>query len=246
MLSRSLRSLPAALSLSFTTNMAAATTATCQKAGVIFLHGLGDTPAGWSDIKHQMAQLNPKLASPEITWDFPAAPVIPISVNGGATMPGWFDLYDWPIDVTAPDDPAGTMRAVETIRGAIAKLEAAGVPTERIVVGGFSQGGAIALNTAYRHPAKLGGCVALSGWLNMKDDFAEGKEFPTEASKATPCLWGHGAMDDKVLFPHQKIGVDLLTARGVTVDASNYPMGHSAHPEELAKLAAFLAGILFP
>ena len=245
MLSRSLRSLPAALSLSFTT-MAAATTATCQKAGVIFLHGLGDTPAGWSDIKHQMAQLNPKLASPEITWDFPAAPVIPISVNGGATMPGWFDLYDWPIDVTAPDDPAGTMRAVETIRGAIAKLEAAGVPTERIVVGGFSQGGAIALNTAYRHPAKLGGCVALSGWLNMKADFAEGKEFPTEASKATPCLWGHGAMDDKVLFPHQKIGVDLLTARGVTVDASNYPMGHSAHPEELAKLAAFLAGILFP
>ncbi|KAH8069916.1 acyl-protein thioesterase [Aureococcus anophagefferens] len=192
--------------------MAAATTATCQKAGVIFLHGLGDTPAGWSDIKHQMAQLNPKLASPEITWDFPAAPVIPISVNGGATMPGWFDLYDWPIDVTAPDDPAGTMRAVETIRGAIAKLEAAGVPTERIVVGGFSQGGAIALNTAYRHPAKLGGCVALSGWLNMKADFAEGKEFPTEASKATPCLWGHGAMDDKVLFPHQKIGVDLLTA----------------------------------
>ena len=93
---------------------------------------------------------------------------------------------------------------------------------------------------------KLGGCVALSGWLNMKADFAEGKEFPTEASKATPCLWGHGAMDDKVLFPHQKIGVDLLTARGVTVDASNYPMGHSAHPEELAKLAAFLAGILFP
>ena len=246
MLSRSLRSLPAALSLSFTTAMAATTTATCQKAGVIFLHGLGDTPAGWSDIKHQMAQLNPKLASPEITWDFPAAPVIPISVNGGATMPGWFDLYDWPIDVTAPDDPAGTMRAVETIRGAIAKLEAAGVPTERIVVGGFSQGGAIALNTAYRHPAKLGGCVALSGWLNMKADFAEGKEFPTEASKATPCLWGHGAMDDKVLFPHQKIGVDLLTARGVTVDASNYPMGHSAHPEELAKLAAFLAGILFP
>ena len=244
MLSRSLRSLPAALSLSFTTM--SATTATCQKAGVIFLHGLGDTPAGWSDIKHQMAQLNPKLASPEITWDFPAAPVIPISVNGGATMPGWFDLYDWPIDVTAPDDPAGTMKAVETIRGAIAKLEAAGVPTERIVVGGFSQGGAIALNTAYRHPAKLGGCVALSGWLNMKADFAEGKEFPTEASKATPCLWGHGAMDDKVLFPHQKIGVDLLTARGVTVDASNYPMGHSAHPEELAKLAAFLAGILFP
>ncbi|KAH8060683.1 acyl-protein thioesterase [Aureococcus anophagefferens] len=129
---------------------AAATTATCQKAGVIFLHGLGDTPAGWSDIKHQMAQLNPKLASPEITWDFPR-----------------------------------------------------------------------------RRPTA-------------------GQGVPDGASKATPCLWGHGAMDDKVLFPHQKIGVDLLTARGVTVDASNHPMGHSAHPEELAKLAAFLAGILFP
>lgn len=243
------RAFASAVLLATTITMSAvseALTGECaSKAGVIFLHGLGDTPSGWSDIQHQMASLRPNLGSADIAWEFPAAPVIPISVNGGATMPGWFDLYDWPVDVTAPDDRDRTMAAVATVRAAIAKFEAAGVPTERIIVGGFSQGGAIALNTAYRHEKALGGCVTMSGWLNLKTDFSEGA-LPTEEAKKTPCFWAHGEYDDKVLFPHQKVGVDILTAKGVSVDASQWPMGHGAHPEEMAKLAAFLDGILFP
>ena len=113
---------------------------------------------------------------------------------------------------------------------------------DRIVVGGFSQGGAIALNAAYRHDKKLGACVALSGWLTLKEDFSG----DLGAAKGTPLFWGHGVHNDKVLFPHQKIGVDLLTQRGVAVDASQYAMGHGAHPDEMAKLAKFVGDVLFP
>ena len=87
--------------------LASAAASTCSaadkmKAGVIFLHGLGDTPAGWSDLKHQLARFDARLKSPEIEWTFPAAPTIPITINGGATMPGWFDLYG--LVILTPDN----------------------------------------------------------------------------------------------------------------------------------------------
>ena len=189
-----------------------------------------------------MARFDARLKSPEIEWTFPAAPIIPLTINDGATMPGWFDLFDWPIGPDAKDDRARVLEGVEAVRKQIAKLEASGVPPERIVVGGFSQGGAVALNAAYRHDKKLGACVALSGWLTLKEDFA-GDLGP---AASTPLFWGHGVQDDKVLFPLQKIGVGLLTQRGVKVDASQYPMGHGAHPDEMAKLAKFVGDILFP
>ena len=227
--------------------LASAAASTCSaankmKAGVVFMHGLGDTPAGWSDLKQQLARFDARLKSPEIEWTFPAAPIIPLTINDGATMPGWFDLFDWPIGPDAKDDRARVLEGVEAVRKQIAKLEASGVPPERIVVGGFSQGGAVALNAAYRHDKKLGACVALSGWLTLKEDFA-GDLGP---AASTPLFWGHGVQDDKVLFPLQKIGVGLLTQRGVKVDASQYPMGHDAHPDEMAKLAKFVGDILFP
>jgi lysophospholipase-2 len=227
--------------------LASAAASTCSaankmKAGVVFMHGLGDTPAGWSDLKQQLARFDARLKSPEIEWTFPAAPIIPLTINDGATMPGWFDLFDWPIGPDAKDDRARVLEGVEAVRKQIAKLEASGVPPERIVVGGFSQGGAVALNAAYRHDKKLGACVALSGWLTLKEDFA-GDLGP---AASTPLFWGHGVQDDKVLFPLQKIGVGLLTQRGVKVDASQYPIGHGAHPDEMAKLAKFVGDILFP
>jgi lysophospholipase-2 len=227
--------------------LASSAASTCSaankmKAGVVFMHGLGDTPAGWSDLKQQLARFDARLKSPEIEWTFPAAPIIPLTINDGATMPGWFDLFDWPIGPDAKDDRARVLEGVEAVRKQIAKLEASGVPPERIVVGGFSQGGAVALNAAYRHDKKLGACVALSGWLTLKEDFA-GDLGP---AASTPLFWGHGVQDDKVLFPLQKIGVGLLTQRGVKVDASQYPIGHGAHPDEMAKLAKFVGDILFP
>jgi len=232
----------------FATTGAKAMSSQCatKKAGIVFLHGLGDSPAGWSDLQYQLGSLKPSLKSSDISWVFPGAPTIPIAINGGARMPGWFDIYDWPIDTDAKDDRKQVLEGVETVRAAIKKLEASGVPAERIVVGGFSQGGAIALNTAYRHESTLAAAVALSGWIPLKEDFGKDAPLPSAAAAKTPCFWGHGTIDDKVLFPHQAVGVAVLKAKGVTVADSQYSMGHGAHPDEMAALAAFLDGILFP
>lgn len=215
-----------------------------KKAGLIFLHGLGDTPLGWSGIEDALPELEPQLS--QVEYVFPPAPTIPISINGGATMPGWFDLYDWPIGVGVKDDREGKLKGVEQIEECIAKLEEKGIPRSKIVVGGFSQGGAIALLTAYHSDAQsparkpLAGCASLSGWLTLTQE--EGyKTVNTE----TPLFWAHGQFDDKVLFEQQAHGVNLLTGTGVSVQAENYPMGHSSHPDEMQAFAKFLTATLF-
>jgi len=105
----------------------AATTTCAMKAGVVFLHGLGDTPAGWSDLKYQLGAQKASLKSPDISWVFPAAPTIAITINGGATMPGWFDLFDWPVGTDARDDRDMVLKGVAAVAAAVAKLEADGV-----------------------------------------------------------------------------------------------------------------------
>lgn len=108
-------------------------------------------------------------------------------------MPGWFDLFDWPIGVGAKDDKEGKVAAAQQIEQTVEKLEQdMGIPPSRVVVGGFSQGGAVALLAAYHRRTQgkvpFAGCVCLSGWLTLKDDL----KVTDEVAKATPLLWGHG------------------------------------------------------
>lgn len=203
-----------------------------KPAGLIFLHGLGDTPAGWSSLQSALPRLQSSLQHLQMV--FPAAPTIPISINGGMTMPGWFDLYDWPIGVGVQEDVEGTERAVQTVQDSIRALQDQGIDRNRIVVGGFSQGGAIALLTAYREE-NLAGCVCLSGWWPRSTP-------PTHLQ--TPLFWGHGRFDDKVLFEQQAHGVNLLQGVSQAV-VKDYPMGHESHPDELQDLANFLDSLLF-
>ena len=157
-------------------------------------------------------------------------------------MPGWFDLYDWPIGPSAQDDKEGKMKAVAQIQQEVNKLEKEGIDKSRIVVGGFSQGGAIALLSAYhREEGKpFAACVALSGWLTLKDEIKV-----SDAAKKTPLFWGHGKYDDKVLFEQQSHGVTILREQGVSVTEKEYPMGHSSDQQELEDFANFLVKILF-
>ena len=216
-----------------------AASSTCPSAALIFLHGLGDTPAGWSSLQQVLPSLRPSLRNLE--YVFPSAPLTSITINGGASMPGWFDLYDWPIGIGAQDDRDGMTASVERIQQEISRLEERGIPTNRIVVGGFSQGGAVALRAAYTAPRPLGGCVLLSGWLTLKDDLAV-----PEAAKETPLFWGHGSYDDKVLFEQQAHGVQVLRERGVkSISHKSYPIGHSSDPDETEAMASFLDEILF-
>jgi len=160
-------------------------------------------------------------------------------------MPGWFDLYDWPIGISAKDDAKGQLDSVKQINECIAQVtEQHGIPRNRIVVGGFSQGGAIALLAAYHESSSsnedqppLAGCVALSGWLTLRDQI--------KPSPSVPLFWGHGQYDDKVLFEQQPHGVQLLKEKGATVTSTSYPMGHQGCEEEFENMATFLDELLF-
>ena len=195
------------------TVLAMASSSTTSKSGaLIFLHGLGDTPAGWSHLQRSLPKLQPRLSNLE--YVFPAAPTIPISINGGMHMSGWFDLYDWPIKVGAKDDPDGLAAGVESVEQHVKALNDMGIPSDKIVVAGFSQGGAVALLTAYQSKTRYAGCVSLSGWLTLP-----GQLNVSEEAKNTPLYWGHGTYDDKVLFDQQPYGVSKLREQGVNVKA---------------------------
>lgn len=120
-------------------------------------------------------------------------------------------------------------------------------------MGGFSQGGAIALLTAYYsstdRPARppLAACVCLSGWLTLTDTLVPTLLLPkNNHNVATPLFWAHGKFDDKVLFEQQAAGIEQLQQRGLQyIEAHDYPMGHESHPEEMQALAAFLKRVLF-
>jgi len=231
------------------TAAAASSSKNVQKAALVFLHGLGDTPAGWSDLKHQLPKLYPRLSN--LVYSFPAAPTVSITINGGAEMPGWFDLYDWPIAVGSKDDEEGLFRSMQQIEEEIQKIETKeGIPRERIVIGGFSQGGAVALLTAYYNNSNkkpLAGCVALSAWLTLCGDKNDMSSFVKENVKNTPLFWGHGTFDDKVLFEQQMFGVHKLAevTDNNNIETADYPIGHSSHPKEMEDFAKFIDKILF-
>jgi predicted esterase len=213
-----------------------------KDAALVFLHGLGDTPSGWSSLEYTLPRLAPQLD--KLVYVFPPAPVVAISINGGMRMPGWFDLYDWPISVGVQDDPNGIQRGVAQVNQAIDEVVAKySIPRSRIIVGGFSQGGAIALRLAYDNKLSasnesLAGCVSLSGWLTEP-------EAVKWANTQTPCFWGHGKFDDKVLFEQQAFGVDKMNKAGITCTVKQYRMGHESDPQEIADLAAFITKILY-
>ena len=225
---------------------ATSTSNTNYKGAVVFLHGLGDTPSGWSSIERALPSLCPSLAG-KIKYCFPAAPITSITINGGMKMPGWFDLYDWPIAVGSKDDEEGLLRSVSQIEEAVDQIQQEeGIPRSKIVVGGFSQGGAAALLAAYRAKGKgssfepYAGCVGLSAWLTLPDSL----DVPKEAAESTPLLWCHGRYDDKVLFEQQAFGVDKLREEGVKVTDKAYDMGHESHPDEMVAFAKFLEATL--
>ena len=209
-------------------------------ASIFFMHELGDTPRGWSQLQGMLPSTQPRLS--QLQYVFPPAPTIGITINGGMQMPGWFDLYDWPIAVGSKDDRDGKLAAVAQIEQEVVKLKQQGIDRDRIVVGGFSQGGAIALLSAYysQNDKPFAGCVCLSGWLTLVDELKV-----SDKAKETPLFWGHGKVDDKVLFPQQAFGVDKLEKQGVQVDARDYMVGHGSHPDEMDAMASFVDKILF-
>jgi len=232
-------------------------------AALIFLHGLGDTPRGWKSLETMLPSIVPRLS--QLTYVFPVAPTIPISINGGMTMPGWFDVLDWPIGITARDDREGMIASKNRILNEVTQklLVEHQIPKSRIVVGGFSQGGAIALLSAYHtennsnnetttntdndansDDDQYAGCVSLSGWLTLEEDYHS--KTSTSDMKLPPLFWGHGQYDDKVLFEQHSHGIQVLQDKlDIDITYDFYPVGHSSDPDEIQALAHFLDRLLY-
>ena len=198
---------------------------------ILWLHGLGADG-------HDFAPIVPELVAahwPAVRFVFPHAPVRPVTVNGGMPMRAWYDIASF--DLGARQDEAGIRASVAAVEALIAREHARGVPSERIVLAGFSQGGAIALSAGLRHAQPLAGIVALSTYLPIADTVAAER---SAANAAVPIFQAHGSLDPVVIPPRGSASRDLLQGLGYRVDWHSYLMAHAVCPQEIADLRDWL------
>ncbi|KAG9400976.1 acyl-protein thioesterase [Aphanomyces cochlioides] len=216
-------------------------------ASLIFIHGLGDTAYGWVDSVAHISQTLPHLKCilptgisvcfwfRVLTWFFLVAKTQPVSLNMGMPMPSWYDIQ------SLSDREGDPCSGIEESRSRVQKLIQdevdAGIPLSRIVLGGFSQGGAMSLYTGYQMTQPLGGVLVLSGYLPNQAGF-----HAEEASKNVPLLMCHGEDDNVVRLEWAKKSLEVLKASGVSdTEFKLYPdMPHSACLEELEDVQSWL------
>jgi len=204
-------------------------------ASVIWLHGLGADG-------HDFVPIVPELHLPDtlpVRFIFPNAPHRPVTLNNGYVMRAWYDIKA--LALRAEEDAAG-IRASEMLVCDLIQAEvAAGIKASRIVIAGFSQGGAIALQTALRYPQRLAGVLPLSTYLPLRDSLA------AEASAANadiPILMCHGRQDTVVPVQLGERSRDALLTQGYAVDFRYYDMPHSVCAEEIRDIGLWLTSLL--
>jgi len=198
---------------------------------VIWMHGLGDSGWGHFDVVRALGTLD----LPPIRYILPHAPVRAVTINNGMAMPAWYDIAM--NDIARLPDERGIRESQAAIGRLIAREGKRGMDSSRIVLAGFSQGGAIALQAGLRHPGRLAGIIALSSYLTLEDSLdAEG----AAANKATPVFMAHGTRDPVVPVQLAQASRAALERRGYRVEWEDYPMEHSLSGEELDSVAGFL------
>jgi phospholipase/carboxylesterase len=210
-------------------------TAANPTAAVIWLHGLGADGHDFEPIVPQIVTRGARA------WRFvfPNAPVRPVSINGGMRMRAWYDIKG--LDRNAAEDAAGFQSTDVEIRELIGREVTRGIPTMRIVLAGFSQGGAVSLYTALRLPQKLAGVMALSCYLPQQGGFGAGRN---PANDATPIFMAHGQGDATLPMMLGLNSRDFLRAHGYTIEWHDYPMAHAVCPAEVADIHEFLFRVL--
>ena len=205
------------------------------RASIIVLHGLG---ASGHDFEPFASEIDLAAVGP-VRWVFPHAPQIPVSINGGYVMPAWYDILG--ANLVDRQDAAGIQKSEKAIVALIEQEVARGIPYERIVLAGFSQGCAMALHTGLRLPHRLAGIMALSGYLPLADRIATER---MQANATTPIFMAHGTQDPVVVLARGEDSRNALAALGHPVQWHTYPMPHSVHPREVADISAFLKQVL--
>jgi phospholipase/carboxylesterase len=210
-------------------------TAAKPNSTVIWLHGLGADGHDFEPIVPEIVRRG------ERAWRFvfPNAPVRPVTINGGMTMRAWYDLKG--LDRRAAEDAAGFRDTDAQIRQLIAREGERGIPMNRIVLAGFSQGGAVSLYTVPRLPEKLAGVMALSCYLPRESSFSDER---APANDATPIFMAHGQWDNVLAMNLGVLSRDFLRAQGYAVEWHEYPMAHAVCAAEIADIREFLLRVL--
>ena len=202
------------------------------QAAILWLHGLG---ADGHDFEPIVPELG--LAQP-VRFVFPNAPVRPVTINSGMRMRAWYDILQLG---GGPEDEAGIRASQRFLDDLIAKETARGIAPGRIVLAGFSQGGAVALQTALRHPERLAGLLALSTYLPLAATL-QGER--SAANADLPIFMAHGRYDDVIPFDRAQASRKHLEALGYPVQWHEYPMPHSVCAPEIADIAAFVTRLI--
>ena len=197
-------------------------------SAVIWLHGLG---ADGYDFEPVVKELD----LPSTRFILPHAPVRPITINNGYPMRGWYDLFG--LEAGSRQDESGIREMQIHIAAVIARENARGIPYERIVLAGFSQGGAIALHTALRFEHRLGGVMGLSTYLPLKDSLADDAH---PANREVSVFIAHGTFDNIIGVNLARASADWLKLHGYPVTWHEYPMGHTVSLEEMVDIRNFL------
>lgn len=207
-------------------------------ASIIWMHGLGADGNDFVPLAHE---LDLAAASP-VRFVFPHAPMQPVTINNGYVMRAWYDVRAGDLEGRSRQADENGVRASQVAIGRLIEREIGrGVAVERIVLAGFSQGGAVALQTGLRHPETLAGVLALSTYLPLAESF--GAE-ATSANRDTPVFMAHGTHDGVVPYPMGARSRDLLVQNGYDVEWHEYPMPHSVCLEEIRDIGAWLQRVL--
>ena len=200
-------------------------------ASVVWLHGLGADG-------HDFVPLVPELNLPQqarVRFVFPHARVRPVTINGGHAMRAWYDIRD--LTPEGRDDEQGFAEARDRVEAILAAEHARGIPASRVVLAGFSQGGAVALHAGLRHASSLAGILALSCYLPLRAKLAAQI---ADANRTTPILMCHGS-EDAVVLPHfGELSRDAMRALGLPVEWRSYRMAHGLCGPQVSDIADWL------
>ena len=210
-------------------------TAPAPAHAIVWLHGLGADG-------HDFAPVVPQLvdpAWPPLRFVFPHAPVRPVTINNGVPMRAWYDIRG--MQIADRQDEPGIRASIDAVGELLAREVARGIAPENLLLAGFSQGGAVALASALRHPQRLGGVIGLSTYLPLADRIVAER---SEANAGLPVFLGHGSEDAVVPEALGILSRDTLQGAGYDVTWHSYPMAHQVCADEIDDLRAWIAARL--
>ena len=206
-----------------------------HQASVIWLHGLGADG-------HDFEPIVPELGLPAdagIKFIFPNAPVRPVTINGGMSMRAWYDVRT--ANLREYEDEQSIVESTVMINQYIENEMESGIASNKIIVAGFSQGGAIALHCGTRYCEKLAGIIALSTYLPLPQHLEAEK---SAANESTPIFMGHGLYDPVITIDQGKTSAQSLTESGYEVEFIEYTMEHAVCMEEITAIGNWITAKL--